>query len=609
MLDMLRRLATPAEALGQADQELLRRFAREADEAAFAVLVQRHGPLVLGVCRRLLRQAADVEDAFQATFLVLARRAGRIARPERLPGWLHGVALRIARRLRQQAGRLGQIEAPERLPARNGPAETGCELAEVLDEELARLPERYRAAIALCCLQGLSRDDAARQLGQAPGVVKGLLERGRRQLRRRLERRGLGPAPLAVVPVVLETRLADAAVRTSVAFAAGQAVPAPLAVLAQGAVQGMNLFRWPTLVALGLLALTFAGLGLAVQPGQQPDAKRPPPPGPAVAPRPAPEPGPRGGKIIEVKHKDEVAALAWGKDGKHLFTAGADGIIRLWDVARGKVVAEFKGHDRPVRALALSKDGKRLASAGPAGRTFLWDVEKRKQVAELKTDGDVLGLAFSPDGKVLAGTRMSNEVPRWDGRTGAALPAWRVGDMKETLDSLAFSPDAKRLLVAGRMTLNRGTNWTTFHLLDAATGKRLSGAAGSKQDREALLATSEHRPPVAWSPDGKRWAGGGADGVLFLDRAGTVSTGQGPVVGVVFVRGGRTAASAGADGTIRFVEVRTLKEVARLAKQGPIQALAVSRDGKFLAWARSDGVVRVGTTARLLAGFKVKAKE
>ncbi len=171
-----------SDAVGEAsDRELLRRFARDRNADAFALLVQRHGPLVLGVCRRVLSQPQDAEDAFQATFLVLARKAGSVGRPELLGNWLYGVALRVARKARERAARWRASQGPvPDVPA--GPDSRAAEreeLRQVLDDEVQRLPDRFRAPLVLCYWQGLTREAAAARLGRSAGAVKGSLERGR----------------------------------------------------------------------------------------------------------------------------------------------------------------------------------------------------------------------------------------------------------------------------------------------------------------------------------------------------------------------------------------------------------------------------------------------
>ena len=179
---------------GLCDAELLIRFASRREEAAFAMLVRRHGPLVLGVCRRVLGDVHAAEDASQATFLVLARKAGSIAAPERLASWLHGVALRTSRK-----AKAGVVRRRERelIP---GAKSTGAwthdpapdDVRPVIDEELARLPEKYRAPVLLCDLEGQSIDEAASLLAWPRGTVGTRLAKARAILKSRLVRRGLG---------------------------------------------------------------------------------------------------------------------------------------------------------------------------------------------------------------------------------------------------------------------------------------------------------------------------------------------------------------------------------------------------------------------------------
>src|SRR5262249_55629286 len=154
------------------------------EEEAFRALLGRHGPMVLGVCRRLLRDPHAVEDAFQATFLVLLRRAASIARPELLGNWLYGVAYRVAARARQQAGRRARRDGPlpEDLPAAPDEDPAWRELRPLLDAEIARLRERYRQPVVLCYLEGRTCEEAGRLLGCPAGTVKSRLSRARDQL-------------------------------------------------------------------------------------------------------------------------------------------------------------------------------------------------------------------------------------------------------------------------------------------------------------------------------------------------------------------------------------------------------------------------------------------
>ncbi|MDB5308512.1 MAG: polymerase sigma factor, sigma-70 family, partial [Gemmataceae bacterium] len=175
---------------GPSDADLLARWAAHPDPDALELLVRRHGPLVFGVCRRVLGRTPDAEDAFQATFLILVRKAGTLSRPGQVAGWLHGVALRVARRVRADLARRRQREESMTTePPAPEPPDNQADLRRVLDDELDRLPDKYRLPIVLCELEGMTLDEAARHLGWPKGTVAGRLSRGRDILRRRLARR------------------------------------------------------------------------------------------------------------------------------------------------------------------------------------------------------------------------------------------------------------------------------------------------------------------------------------------------------------------------------------------------------------------------------------
>jgi RNA polymerase sigma factor (sigma-70 family) len=220
---------------GRTDRQLLTDFAAGKDEEAFAELVRRHGPMVLGVCRQMLRHEQDAEDAFQATFLVLARKAGAVRTPEALSGWLYSVATRLAARNRAQAGRRRTREAPlVDTPADEREGEPpGGELWPLLCEEVGHLPERYRIPFVLCYLEGKTNEEAARQLNCPPGTVFSRLARARQRLRQRLGRRGLVvssgllAATLSALPqdafAAVPAQLLRQTVRGAVSFSAGRA--------------------------------------------------------------------------------------------------------------------------------------------------------------------------------------------------------------------------------------------------------------------------------------------------------------------------------------------------------------------------------------------------
>src|SRR6516162_9623270 len=197
ILRSIRRLVEDESVRQLSDQHLLRQFSDHRDEAAFGMLLRRHGPMVLDVCRGVFGNDADAEDAFQATFLVLVSKASSIRKTASVGSWLHGVAYRTAVKARAQSATRRKREA--RAPTRTNwePDDlTWREMQEILHEELNGLAERYRVPLVACYLQGKTQDQVAAQLGLAKSTLKERLERGRSLLRARLVRRGLGPAVL-----------------------------------------------------------------------------------------------------------------------------------------------------------------------------------------------------------------------------------------------------------------------------------------------------------------------------------------------------------------------------------------------------------------------------
>jgi RNA polymerase sigma factor (sigma-70 family) len=273
----LRRAVLLREGEGLSDGQLLEGYLRLRDDAALAALVRRHGPMVWGVCRRVLRSYHDAEDAFQATFLVLVRKAGSIVPRGAVANWLYGVARRTALKARATAarrrGRESQVaDAPEpAAPERD----LGRDLRPLLDQELSRLPERYRAVLVLCDLGGKTRKEAARHLGVPEGTVAGRLARARAMLAKRLARHGLAVSggALAVVvsqqaaPASVPPSVVSSTVKAVTLFAAGRAAAAgavsvQLAGLTEGVLKAMLLTKLRAATAgLLVVALALGGLG------------------------------------------------------------------------------------------------------------------------------------------------------------------------------------------------------------------------------------------------------------------------------------------------------------------------------------------------------------
>jgi RNA polymerase sigma factor (sigma-70 family) len=293
VLRYLRRLTDAQGVRELTDGELLQRFRGRREEVAFAALVERHGPLVWAVCRRVLHDAHLAEDAFQATFLVLARKAGSIRKQGSLGSWLHGVAYRVAVKARTRAH---ATRAQERrfveMPRPDPPDEmTWHELRAVLDEELNRLPEKYRAPVVLCYLEGQTHDQAARQLGCPRTSLSSRLGRARALLHERLVRRGLALSA-GLLATLLAEQAASAQVPAAVMLSAIRAATAGsvspgAAALAQGVLQTMSATK--IVVATALAAVLVVGAVTAVGPQDQAPAAPPPQTARERTPAPAAE--------------------------------------------------------------------------------------------------------------------------------------------------------------------------------------------------------------------------------------------------------------------------------------------------------------------------------
>ena len=645
VLRHIRHIAAPR-AAGPSDAALLARFTSARDPEAFAALVERYGALVWGACRRVLADAHECEDVFQAAFLTLARKAPSLDGGRPLANWLYTVAARLALKVKARSRRHPALaEAAEPRCDRDPLAElSGRELCRAFDEELQRLPEKFRAPVVLCCLEGKARDEAADLLGCTLGALKSRLERGRDLLRKRLARRGLH-LPAALLAASVTASAAPAAVRELALRAALGGAPARVAALAG---TGFALNK----LALAGLALLAAGL-IGVASGLLAD---PPKPQPAPKPEALPDPikvadvPPRtdrfgdplpdgaverfgtarfrqsflvrkvvfspdgkqvavagagrglgvwdattGAEVFQTGIRNEPDGIAYSPDGKLL--AEGDRNVRLWDPHTGKLVRELKGHAQSARAVAFRPDGRVIATGGHDKTVRLWDPATGAELLKIEGHSDsVLALAFSPDGKLLASAGSDKVVRLWWAASGE--PVRELKGHQAVVTSLSFAPDGKTLISSG--------DDPSAFLWSVASGhlkRKLGGGLGKV-------------PAATFSPDGKLIATANGDNSVRLwdaDSGKEVRRWVGHAfrpLGIAFSPDGKTLATAAAwECGPRFWDVATGHEVrATTGHRGPVREVwfapdgktlvSVSDDRKVIAWDRGTGDGRVLFTGK-----------
>jgi RNA polymerase sigma factor (sigma-70 family) len=540
------------------DGQLLERYVREGDEAAFAALVQRYGSLVLGVCQRVLRDSHAAEDAFQATFLVLVRKASSLDRRGPIGNWIYTVAYRTAVKARANAARR-RVRETRAIPMPTEQIMDSAawqELRPLLDEEINRLPEKYRAPLVLCYLQGKTNEQAAHELGWPTGSMSRRLAQGRELLRKRLVGRG----------VVLSGTLLGTLLTSN----ASAAVPGTLAATT---VKAAMVFKGTSVVSSGILspgvvALAEETLKALVVPKLKIVA------GVLMALFPIGMIG--AGAVFTWEVLPEI------KRATDNFEWRATVCQNVW-----KLDTSLYDRTSPVNVLAAAPDGVTIAAGGerPDCSIQLWDLPTRRVRKNGFLTGhtdSVTSLAFSPDNRLLASGSQDRSIRLWD-LTADDPRSTILGGHDKGVTALAFVPTAENILASAGID-------GTIKLWDIVTGRRLATLPGGSGPILALSA----------APDSKTLASGALDGsVTIFDIASRKAlhrlTGHGDrVTSVCFSPRGKLLASASWDTTVRIWDPVTFQQRAVLmGHSAPVLCLGFSPDGTLLASGSQDQSVRI----------------
>jgi RNA polymerase sigma factor (sigma-70 family) len=562
LVRFVRQVAATKESACAADGELLERFIQRRDQAAFAMLVRRHGPMVLRLYRRILHREPDAEDAFQATFLVFSRQAASLRPTESLGGWLYKVAYRIAQKARVAAARRHKYESRAAGRQVDDPlAQISVREAHaILDRELARLPDKFRIPLVLCYLEGLTRDEAAQQLGWPAHTLKTRLEQARERLRGRLAARGLAPSAALLatllaggsasgaVPAVLFDSTIEAAICVAAGHTAASVVSAQVAGLTEGVLQAMFLKN----LAVAVLPLATVCLGAGVllcrtlAQDPQPDVKGPKQAQTQGGSQPVPKPTGPGTLLLsresgvvtldpEGKQVDELTPPKGTRsspqfggrlspDGQRAaFIVNGSGprgpldpddpdfkapwpfkvVIRK--LGKGKAEDKVVGFPGVYLFLCWHGDGKRLLVTkrnDPPDSSVLLDPDTGK-TEPVELPAGALVLDWSRDGKRLIVYHKDNRLRLGLLQEGTNEPRELTELKARYLYSIAarLSPDGKKVLFTDADPEKKDAykwGWSSQpHVLDIATKKRQPLA--DFPDNARVFS-------VAWSPDGKRLA-------------------------------------------------------------------------------------------------------
>jgi RNA polymerase sigma factor (sigma-70 family) len=557
VFDALQVLMPPPEV---GDDDCLRRFLDGRDEAAFAELVRRHGPMVYGACRRILANGPEADDAFQASFFVFARKADTIRGNVR--SWLYGVAVRVAHKARVQAirRRMRQMAAakPEAIDAPTADAD----LWAVLDEELAKLPDDQRQVVLACDVNGLSRAKAAAELGWPEGTVAKRLTKARETLARRLTRRGISLGTGALATALAERAAANVpapllldTARQAMSFAVGGHCSLAAQSLAVAVLRSLQAGAVQSWLAIGFLAVALAGGGLMFAGG--PGAKDSPPP---AANPPTADAGTMWKERFLIENAGKLpTSVAYSADGRNLLVGSADSevmnLVFNGDEANWKWKATVtEAVPAAAFAVAYSADGKKVYATTRDGVRII-DAASGKQETVIEAKGsNPTALGVFPNKAIAPDITQSKIV--FGNASGYFVKSWAEGKLPDSIGTI-----------------------------ETNTGKKPADAAAVP-----LAVDPKGRSAIMTGPiDGQARFGRGGKNVLWAyvcgdyekDSPGNrVMVGhESTVVSAAWAKDGATAVTGDADGRVITWNATTMKETRRLELGGRVAALAISDDG------------------------------
>ncbi|HEY2786768.1 MAG TPA: sigma-70 family RNA polymerase sigma factor [Fimbriiglobus sp.] len=650
------RAAGPADP--RTDAELVAAFVTSRCDVAFAELVARHGPVVLGTCRRILGNTPDADDAFQAVFLVLARRASSVRPPGAVGAWLYGVAWKVATKARGQAAKWAARDRLAAKPEAVSDPMTDPTLRPLLDAELARLPDVLRTVVVLCDLGGKSRSEAAQELGWPEGTVATRLAKGRAALAARLARRGVTLSVAGLAAAISPGRTSalvpsDLFESTLTATAAATGITPAAVALANGAARAMTLAKLvPALMVVFVGGLALAGAAVLIQTketdrGPKSTALKTRPssanrrPEPIAAPPAKPEDSSPWKEAEGIKLRGWLpGSLAYTPDGKTLVVGGSGGHVRAFDSATKKqqwdatVVGNFA-------AVAVSHDGKTVGATGKDGVQFLDPSTGKKGNVLEEKDNAPMAVGFFPDKTVGNGVKFSQVI--FGSATGYDVKSWlewpKVSSIRTTTTPkgkkpadeyavpLAVDPKGEHAVITGPIDPKTGMNVLWAY------------ACGGRGGNHLLEGHKASVICAAWSGDGKKIVTGDvAGGVVLWDattfkKLSAITIGGIRVNSVAITDDGSWVATAGTSSRNFSPETPNYKEIVQiwdvsgnspskarfpteaLATQGGnfigIASLAFSPDGTELAAAfcNFDHLKKSGELTGTVRVWKLAEKE